>query len=134
MLDQERIAKMKCGIFKGKSYYGLRPSVLKSGVCKYYRRGIFDKFRWCIIEMLIFGYNSDGDGAGLVTNITNRMKILLMEEIVFDKIGDIAYCVKILNSITEEKQIDKKILDAIEFCRIVEGMKRGRIISYIYRK
>ena len=131
MLDQERIAKMKCGIFKGKSFYVFRPSVLKSGVCKYYRRGIFDKFRWCIIEMLIFGYNSDGDGAGLVTNITNRMKILLMEEIVFDKIGNIAHCVKILNSITEEKQIDKKITGAIEFCRIVEGMKRGRLISYI---
>jgi len=28
---------------------------LKSGICKYYRRKKFDKFEWCVIEMMLFG-------------------------------------------------------------------------------
>ena len=88
-MDSTQISGMKCGIFKGSSYYNYRPSVLKSGVCKYFRRGIFDKFRWCVVEMLLFGMASDGAGKGLISNITNRLKILVMEELVFCDIGDI---------------------------------------------
>ena len=72
--------QMVCGIFKGRSYYGFSPSVLKSGVCKYYRREFYDKFVWCIVEMLVFGFKEGS--RGLITNITNRLRILLMEEIV----------------------------------------------------
>ena len=31
--------------------------VLLSGICKYYRRGMYDKFLWCVIEMLLFKYH-----------------------------------------------------------------------------
>ena len=39
-LDKNLKLKMKYSIFNGKSYYGYKPSVLKSGICKYYRRRI----------------------------------------------------------------------------------------------
>ena len=53
-MDKSKIDNMKCGMFNNSSYWGKRSSVLKSGVCKYYRRNINDKYEWCVIEMMIF--------------------------------------------------------------------------------
>ena len=68
---------MKFGIFNNESYYGYSSKELKSGVCKYYRREMFDKFEWCVMEMMSFGI--DERGKSLVSNIINRLKILIME-------------------------------------------------------
>ena len=83
--QMEKVQNMRTGMFKNSSYWGKSSGVLKSGICKYYRREIFDKFEWCVMEMMIFGVMSPG----LLTNIINRMKILVMEEIVdeFEKIS-----------------------------------------------
>ena len=86
--------QMVCGIFKGRSYYGFSPSVLKSGVCKYYRREFYDKFVWCIVEMLVFGFKEGS--RGLITNITNRLRILLMEEIVPLEASKVALAVDLI--------------------------------------
>jgi hypothetical protein len=47
----KKINGMRCGMFNNSSYWGYRSTVLKSGVCKYYRREMFDKFEWCVMEM-----------------------------------------------------------------------------------
>ena len=130
-MDTSQISNMKCGIFKGRSYHNYGPSVLKSGVCKYFRRGIFDKFRWCVVEMLLFGMAPDSAGKGLVTNITNRLKILVMEEIVFYDIGDIVACIDIINKLSSEENIENKIKLSLEFCSVVEQFKRARLVSYV---
>tara|TARA_B110001469_G_C9639429_1_gene321284 strand:+ start:1202 stop:3001 length:1800 start_codon:yes stop_codon:yes gene_type:complete len=130
-MDALQISGMKCGIFKGRSYHNYGPSVLKSGVCKYFRRGIFDKFRWCVVEMLIFGMAPDSTGKGLVTNITNRLKILVMEEIVFCDIGDIVVSIEVLNKLSKEENIENKIKLSLEFCSVVEQFKRARLVSYV---
>ncbi len=66
-LDQSKIDAMKFGMFNNISYWGKKSSVLKSGVCKYFRRGEVEKYEWCVIEMMIFGLKNKG----LMTNIIN---------------------------------------------------------------
>ena len=53
-------------IFNNRSYNGYNKKVLLSGICKYYRRGMFDKFLWCVMEMVLFKYHKKG--ICLVTN------------------------------------------------------------------
>ena len=82
-MDAKKLDAMKCGMFNNKSYYGMKSSVLKSGICKYYRREMFGKFEWCVVEMMVFGFKTKA----LVTNLVHRLEILLMEEIVCDDVG-----------------------------------------------
>ena len=63
-LNQGKIDDMSIGMYKNSSYFGFKSSILKSGICKYYRRKIFDKFEWCVIEMMLFGIKDKG----LLTN------------------------------------------------------------------
>ena len=63
------------------SEHGKKMSELKSGICKYMRRGEVEKMKWCVMEIGAF-QRAEGDEKiikGLVTNLVNRLKILLME-------------------------------------------------------
>ena len=91
-LESTKMDGMKCGMFRNNSYFGEKSNVLKSGICKYYRRGIWDKFEWCIVEMVLFGFKD----SGLVSNLINRLKILLMEEMIFVDFGDLCKGVEML--------------------------------------
>ena len=73
-MDKSKLDNMKCGMFNNSSYWGKKSNVLKSGVCKYFRRAIYDKYEWCVIEMMIFGLKNKG----MMTNIVNRLKILII--------------------------------------------------------
>ena len=84
-----KLDEMKCGIFNNKSYFGYASKILKSGICKYFRRELFEKFEWCVMEMIIFGFKNKG----IMTNVINRMKILIMEELVVDEIIIINNCI-----------------------------------------
>tara|TARA_Y100000389_G_scaffold133707_1_gene131213 strand:+ start:1500 stop:2513 length:1014 start_codon:yes stop_codon:yes gene_type:complete len=126
MLDQLRINDMKCGMFNNRSYWGRRSSVLKSGVCKYYRRGIYDKYEWCVIEMMIFGLKSKS----LMTNILNRLKILIFEEIIVSEFNKIVKLIEISNEIDNVNEWEKKVEKVLEFIEVSKRCKRGRICSY----
>ena len=69
--------------FQNRSEFGYTSRVLKSGICKYYRRGETEKFTWCVMEMARFNDIAIEKPAAkaIVTNLVNRLKILLMEEI-----------------------------------------------------
>ena len=95
ILEKKRVDGMVCGMFKNKSYFGKRSSVLKSGVCKYFRREEFDKYEWCIIEMFIFGLKNKG----LMTNIENRLKILIFEEIIVGEMNKVLKLIEIINEL-----------------------------------
>ena len=127
-LNQELLENLTCAIFNGKSYYGYKPSILKSAICKCYRRGIFDKLEWSIIEMFIFGYHKEGKA--LLTNVMNRLKILLMEEIVITEIDNLCKSIDIIQNL-EDLDMDEKITKILEFCDIIKKCKRGRIASYV---
>ena len=127
-MDQTQFESIKCGMFNNKSYWGEKSSVLKSGICKYYRRGgIWDKFEWCIIEMALFGLKQTGKA--LVTNLINRLKILVMEEISFVNIADISQAIQILEGLGG-LDTNKKMAELLKFIGIVKELKRVRIVSY----
>uniref|UniRef100_A0AB39JCR9 Uncharacterized protein n=1 Tax=Florenciella sp. virus SA2 TaxID=3240092 RepID=A0AB39JCR9_9VIRU len=126
MLDQIKINNMKCGIFNNCSYWGKRSSILKSGVCKYYRRSINDKYEWCIIEMMIFGIVNKS----LMTNILNRMKILIFEEIPVNEFNKIVKLIEIISQIDLTNIWEKKVEKVLEFIELSKTCKRGRICSY----
>ena len=105
VMEIKKINGMRCGMFNNSSYWGYRSSVLKSGVCKYYRREMFDKFEWCVMEMMIFGLKNEG----MMTNIINRIKILIFEEIVVNEIEIINRCVYLFDMIDKEKKFLSKV-------------------------
>ena len=108
-LNKAMIEEMKVGAFSNKSYFGYKGSVLKSGICKYYRRKYFEKFEWCVIEMMLFGLLSKG----LLTNVLNRMKILLMEEIICNEGGRVYESVVLLENM-EKVNLKEKIGKMLE--------------------
>ena len=112
--------------FNNRSYFGYKSSQLKSGICKYYRRNEAEKFKWCVFEMLLFGFNTKGKA--LVTNLLNRLKILLMEDM---SVVEIDRTVIGLNKLKEFEDSGRKDYDKImEFCDVVIGGKKGRLISF----
>ena len=125
MRQMEKVKKMKIGMFKNSSYWGKGSSVLKSGVCKYFRREMFDKFEWCVMEMMVFGVVSEG----LLTNIINRIKILVMEEIV-DEFEKVSMCVLLFERM-EKGNFLEKVEDMKRVCEIVKSCKKGRVVSYV---
>jgi len=126
---KSRVEGMSCGMFNNKSYWGYKSSVLKSGVCKYYRREMFDKFEWCVMEMMVFGLKNNG----MLSNIINRMKILIMEEIVVDEIDVINKCVYLFNKIDniDNEEFLKKVEMMKMICDLVKGCKKCRMVSYV---
>lgn len=133
-MNPTQIESMTYGLFNNKSYFGFRSNVLKSGICKYYRREMFDKFEWCVMEMSMFILGEE-KGKSLWTNLLNRLRILLMEEIACD-VECIYYGIEILNrlgetDITQKVNHIKAWADLVLFCNIVKQAKRGRIISYV---
>ena len=82
-LEEGKFEEMKVGMFNNSSYFGISSKILKSGICKYYRRKEWEKFEWCVVEMFIMGLKNKG----IFSNLVNRLKIVLMEEIVCIEIG-----------------------------------------------
>ena len=93
-LDGERVGAMRGGMFKNSTYWGKKTSVLKSGICKYTRRAIWDKMVWCVVEMALIG----GKNKGIFINLMNRLRILVMEELICLEIGEISTLVAILQN------------------------------------
>jgi hypothetical protein len=127
--DEEKVQLngVRGGMFNNRSYWGYKSSVLKSGVCKYYRRGIFDKFEWCVIEMMVMGLVNDG----LFTNIINRIKILIMEEIVVNEFEIISRCVKLFEILDVSDDYFKKVKIMKRICEVVKGCNKSRMVSYV---
>jgi hypothetical protein len=124
---REKLEKMKIGVFNNTSYWGYSSKVLKSGICKYYRRGMFEKFEWCVMEMMILGYGSKG----IVTNTVNRLKILIMEEIIPTEVEALVTSIKIFEKIDNTIELYEKV-DLIRLLlRTVKDCKRGRHSSYV---
>lgn len=117
-------------VFNNRSYNGYNKKVLLSGICKYFRRGMFDKFLWCVIEMALFKYHTKG--ICLVTNVLNRMRILIMEELLFsENIGVIIDAINIIENIDHRNmKIEEVIRRLYSFCKIVKTCNRSRAVSY----
>ena len=111
--------------FNNQSYHGVKSSVLKSGICKYTRRNEPEKLKWCVMEMARF--NEHPDGQGLVTNLINRLKILVMEEISFNETAMVYYLILLLKWYDQDRT-QYRFLEA--FCENIFTCKRNRYVSY----
>ena len=125
-LDKKATEQMSFATFANRSYNGYPGKVLKSGICKYFRRELFSKFEWCCIEMLLFGIGGDA----LVTNLTNRLYILLMEEVSCDS-PELVDAILLLNAFRDENDLVQKVVKLKRFCDVAIKMKRARICSYV---
>ena len=125
-LNKQKIEKMSFGVFNNRSYNGFKGSVIKSGICKYTRRAVFDKLEYCIVEMVIFGIKSKP----LFTNLLNRLKILIMEEFIVSNGNLLVELIDKINKVEEVDNFDDKIKYLLHFVTIVSKCKRGRICSY----
>ena len=112
--------------FNNTSEHGYSANILKSGICKYFRRGEADKFKWCVMEMSIF--QDHPKGSGLITNLINRLKILLMEDLSLGEVYIIGECSRILDEYDKDRSKRYLLLD---FCDLVMKGKRNRIASYV---
>jgi len=112
--------------FNNRSEHGYSANILKSGICKYFRRGEKEKFTWCIMEMSLF--HDHPKGSGLITNLINRLKILLMEDLSLSEVYIISECSKILDEYDKDRSQRYLLLD---FCELVTKGKRNRITSYV---
>ena len=127
MLNGKMVDDMKCGMFNNKSYFGKMSKELKSGVCKYYRRGVMEKYEWCIVEMMIFGLKNKG----LMSNIVNRLKILIFEEVVISEVEKIEKMIELIGKVDDVDEWDRKVEYLLEFVDVGRNCKRGRICSYM---
>jgi len=112
--------------FNNCSEHGYSANILKSGICKYFRRGESEKFTWSIIEMSLF--QDHPKGSGLITNLINRLKILLMEDLSLGEVYIIGEGNRILDEYDKDR--DKRHL-LLDFCDLVMKGKRNRITSYV---
>ena len=112
--------------FNNSSEHGYKSSVLKSGICKYMRRDEKEKMKWCVMEMAHFQVHPKGQG--LITNLINRLRILLMEEISFHETVITSYCGFLLD-LYDKNRSDFRLL--YSFCDIVSKTKRNRCVSYM---
>jgi len=122
-LDQQQLDAMACGPFNNCSYFGYKSSVLKSGICKYFRREQFSKLEWCVVEMFLFGLKNKG----MMTNVINRLRILVMEEVVFTEFGSILSCISLLDSIDHEEDTMEKLCMSISLVRVAKQCKKARV-------
>jgi len=111
--------------FNNSSYHGYKSSILKSGICKYTRRGEKEKMTWCVMEMARF--NEHEKGQALVTNLVNRLKILIMEELSFHQVGQIYYLIMLLSWFEEDRS---QIRYLFTFTKEVFKCLRNRYVSY----
>lgn len=128
ILNIALVNQMRFGMMKNRGYYGYRSSILKSGICKYFRRGQHDKYEWCVVEMLLFGVNKLGKS--LVTNLMNRLKILVMEEIVCDD-ERIPTLIRLLRETEQCSTLEDKLVKLLTFVRLSSQCRKGRITSYL---
>lgn len=112
--------------FNNYSEHGYSANILKSGICKYFRRGEGEKFKWSIMEMSIF--HDHPKGGALITNLINRLKILLMEDLSLSEVNIISECSRILDEYDKDRGKRHLLLD---FCDLVMKGKRNRITSYV---
>lgn len=115
--------------FNNRSKYGYTNTQLKSGICKYFRRGESEKLKWCIFELAEFINCQEGNGSkSIISNLISRLKILIMEDLSITSIDVVRYCIERLN----EYEQDRNNLHSLYlFWKAIILGKKSRTCSYV---
>lgn len=119
------VGGIRVGPFNNRSAHGFKGSELKSGICKYYRRGEDEKFVFCVAEMAYFGLVENGKP--LVSNLVNRCKILIMEDMSCAEMGLVVQGIEKIEKFEKSGEMQ----DLLDFCGVVVKARRSRLVSYL---
>ena len=115
--------------FSSISYNGYKLDILKSGVQKYLRRREFEKMVWCVAEIYLFQAlktteQQERATKGIITNLINRLIIMLDEEMLFAEVNKYLLVRKYMEIFEERKRADFTPLYKI--CKILCGARMLR--------
>lgn len=118
--------------FSSISQSGLKLDVLKSAMQKYARRRELDKMLWCVSEIYLFKALSRSDkeraaAKGIITNLINRLIIILDEELVFADWGRFLKCREWLKSFEDGQRSDFALL--MKVCKAIISGRLLRLAS-----
>ena len=94
-------------IFCCKSRSGFPLDLLKSGIQKYVRRGELNKSLFCCSEMELF---TKIGCKGVVTNLLNRLKVILVEDICWNEVGNICSIIDLIDEYEKSERTKNQCL------------------------
>ena len=121
--------------FSSISYFGYKLDILKSALQKYLRRREEDKMLWCLTEIYLFKSMAKTDverkaAKGIVTNMLNRLIIMMDEELLFAEVGKYMKCMAWMKEFDETKRENFGLL--VKICKTMIGARMLRLNSDIY--
>ena len=121
--------------FSSISYWGFKLDILKSALQKYLRRREEDKMLWCLTEIYLFKARANTDAErraakGIVSNMLNRLIIMMDEEMLFAEVGKYMKCMEWLQEFEESDREDFALL--VKICKSMLGARMLRLNSDIY--
>ena len=120
--------------FSSISYYGYKLDILKSAAQKYLRRREETKMLWCVGEIYLFHIFARTQqekrcARGIITNLLNRIIIMMDEELLFAEWDKYLICRSLLEQFEKSKRED--FISLIKVCRILCRSKLLRLNSDI---
>ena len=121
--------------FSSISYSGYKLDILKSALQKYLRRREEDKMLWCLTEIYLFKSMAKTDAErkaskGIVTNMLNRLIIMMDEEMLFAEVGKYMKCMAWMKEFEETNRDNFELL--VKICKTMLGARMIRLNSDIY--
>lgn len=117
------------GIFSSQSPQGYDINVLRSGLQKACRRGDSRLMLKCMMEMLAFGKHPKGQG--IVSNLANRLRVILLEDCVVPW-AVVRQCLDAISAMVGYQ--DDIVMQNIIALRIANAMcafPKGRLLSHL---
>ena len=121
--------------FSSISASGYKLDILKSALQKYLRRREEEKMLWCLSEIYMFEKYSQNEqekqaSKGIITNLVNRLIIMMDEEMLFVEVNKYIKCMKWIKLFNEGNRENFELL--VKVCKTMIGAKLLRLNSDIY--
>ena len=115
--------------FSSRTWFGHKLDKVKSGIQKYLRRREEKKMLWCIAEIYLFEVFAESQSEkratkGIVTNMINRLIIMLDEEMLFDETENYLVIRKYIENF--EKSGRKNFMDLVIAAKILVNSRELR--------
>ena len=121
--------------FSSISFAGYKLDILKSALQKYLRRREEEKMLWCLGEIYLFKALATTDkerkaAKGIISNMLNRLIIMMDEEMLFAEVGKYMKCMEWIKEFDEGGRDNFKLL--VKVCKTMLGARMLRLNSDIY--
>lgn len=102
---------------------GYKIDLVKSGMQKYLRRREAQKMKWCVAEIYKFKFGKNEKeikiGKGIISNLINRIIVMLDEELCFDEVVRYDMVYDLLNNIKECEDFNSGVKMISRVCDIL---------------